>query len=34
MRLNDEPRMTRALEIFVWITCTYFAIRWVFSLGD
>jgi hypothetical protein len=30
----SEPSMVRALEIFVWIACTYFAIRYVFSLGD
>lgn len=34
MRLNDEPSMLRALELFIWIACTYFAIRWVLGLGD
>lgn len=34
MRLNDEPSMLRALELFIWIACIYFSIRWVLGLGD
>ena len=34
MRLNNEPSMLRALELFVWIACTYFSIRFIIGLGD
>jgi hypothetical protein len=32
--MRSEPSMVRALELLVWIACTYFAIRYVLSLGD
>ena len=34
MRLNNEPSMTRALELFIWLTCIYFSTSYLFNLWE
>ena len=34
MRLRNEPSMIRALEIFIWIACTYFSTSYLFNLWE